>query len=102
MKIPDIPSNEIARQAALERSGLLDTDAEERFDRLTRMARYAFDAPIAIVSLIDKNRQWFKSVQGLSITETPVTSHSATTPFITPTYLSLRTPSKTIASSTTR
>jgi PAS domain S-box-containing protein len=71
MKIPDIPSNEIARQAALERSGLLDTDAEERFDRLTRMARYAFDAPIAIVSLIDKNRQWFKSVQGLSITETP-------------------------------
>ena len=70
MKAPEIPSEEIERQAALERTGLLDTEPEERFDRYTRMARKAFRVPIALVSLVDKNRQWFKSCQGLDALET--------------------------------
>ena len=51
-------------------SGLLDSDPEERFDRLTRLAQEIFDAPIALVSLVDETRQWFKSNQGLSASET--------------------------------
>ena len=70
MKAPEIPPEETERQAALERTGLLDTEPEERFDRYTRMARKAFRVPIALVSLVDKNRQWFKSCQGLAASET--------------------------------
>ncbi|MHA7808972.1 MAG: PAS domain S-box protein [Marinobacter adhaerens] len=70
MKAPEIPSEEVERQAALERTGLLDTEPEERFDRYTRMARKAFRVPIALVSLVDENRQWFKSCQGLAASET--------------------------------
>ena len=51
--------------------GLLDTPAEERFDRITRIARRAFGTKIAVVSLVDADRQWFKSSQGLEISETP-------------------------------
>src|SRR5690606_34320077 len=50
---------------------LLDTAPEERFDRLTRLARRLFDVPIALVSLVDTNRQWFKSSAGLDASETP-------------------------------
>jgi len=50
---------------------LLDSAPEERFDRLTRLARHIFDVPFALVSLVDQDRQWFKSRQGLAITETP-------------------------------
>jgi PAS domain S-box-containing protein len=71
MKAPEIPSNELERQFALDQSGLLDSGPEERFDRLTRMACKIFDVPIALVSLIDRNRQWFKSCQGLAAPETP-------------------------------
>lgn len=71
MKAPEFPENEAERQAALDRSGLLVTGPEERFDRLTRMARIAFRVPIALVSLIDRERQWFKSRQGLGAEETP-------------------------------
>ena len=70
MKAPDLPPEELERQAALERTGLLDTEPEERFDRFTRMACKAFRVPIALVSLVDENRQWFKSCQGLSASET--------------------------------
>ena len=49
----------------------MDTPQEERFDRLTRMARRLFDVPIALVSLVDKDRQWFKSRIGLPVSETP-------------------------------
>lgn len=70
MKAPEIPIDEPQRQAALDHSGLLDTEPEERFDRFTRMARNAFRVPIALVSLIDRDRQWFKSCQGLSASET--------------------------------
>ncbi|AOY89655.1 diguanylate cyclase [Marinobacter salinus] len=71
MQTPDFPSHEQARQSALDQAGLLDSSPEERFDRFTRMACKMFNVPIALVSLIDKNRQWFKSCQGLAVPETP-------------------------------
>jgi diguanylate cyclase (GGDEF)-like protein len=66
-----LPVNETPRLATLRSLRLLDTPAEERFDRLTRLARRVFDVPIALVSLIDENRQWFKSCAGLGVSETP-------------------------------
>lgn len=71
MHSPDFPNNEAQRQAALDNASLLDTHPEERFDRFTRMASTAFGVPIALVSLVDTNRQWFKSCQGLPVSETP-------------------------------
>lgn len=50
---------------------ILDTPPEERFDRLTRLAQHLLKVPIAVVSLVDSNRQWFKSCQGLDASETP-------------------------------
>jgi diguanylate cyclase (GGDEF)-like protein len=50
---------------------LLDTPPEERFDRLTRVARRLFDTPIALMSLVDADRQWFKSRPGLDFPQTP-------------------------------
>jgi PAS domain S-box-containing protein len=65
-----LPATETARLAALRDLGLLDTPAEERFDRLTRLACLTFKVPIALVSLVDAERQWFKSRQGLEVCET--------------------------------
>lgn len=62
--------NEQQRLDALYRLGVLDTPSEERFDRITRLAQHLFDVPIALVSLVDRDRQWFKSRQGLSACET--------------------------------
>ena len=59
------------RLQALHDLDILDTPAEERFDRLTRLARRLFDVPIALVSLVDSERQWFKSHDGLDVSETP-------------------------------
>ncbi len=70
MLVPTKTENEITRIATLRSFNLLDTSAEERFDRLTRLARRLFDVPIALVSLVDVDRQWFKSCIGLSVTET--------------------------------
>ena len=70
MKAPDTPQHEATRLIALRSLRILDTPAEERFDRLTRLAKRIFDAPIALISLVDENRQWFKSSVGLSINET--------------------------------
>jgi phosphoribosyl 1,2-cyclic phosphodiesterase/GAF domain-containing protein len=67
---PPSPPDEPARLAAVRKSGLLDTAAEERFDRLTRLAQRLFEVPIALVSLVDAERQWFKSRQGLEVAET--------------------------------
>ncbi|MBC7453095.1 MAG: PAS domain S-box protein [Massilia sp.] len=50
---------------------MLDTLPEDRFDRITRLAAHFFDVPIALVSLVDERRQWFKSRYGLSVGETP-------------------------------
>ncbi|MFT6984636.1 MAG: diguanylate cyclase (GGDEF)-like protein [Psychromonas sp.] len=70
MKKPDIPLNEKKRLETLRSLDVLDTEAEERFDRLTRIAKRMFRVPIALVSLVDENRQWFKSCVGLSASET--------------------------------
>jgi len=67
---PDIPAEESCRMETLRSLGILDTLPEERFDRLTRMAKRIFDVPIALVSIVDENRQWFKSCMGLSASET--------------------------------
>jgi len=66
--------NEEARLQALWASGLLDTPAEPAFDALTKIAATAAKAPVALVSLVDKDRQWFKSRHGLDLEETPRTS----------------------------
>ena len=65
-----LPRNERQRIDALRRLSILDTPPEERFDRLTRLAQRLFDVPIALVSLVDTDRQWFKSCQGLGGRET--------------------------------
>ncbi|GLS91026.1 GGDEF domain-containing protein [Psychromonas marina] len=70
MKKPEIPNNEKQRLKTLKSLEVLDTKFEERFDRITRMAKRMFDVPIALVSLIDENRQWFKSCVGLTVRET--------------------------------
>lgn len=71
MQTPAVPENEIERLRALRALNILDTDTEERFDRVTRLAKRVFQVPICLVSLVDENRQWFKSCQGLSVPETP-------------------------------
>ncbi len=70
MKKPDTPKNEATRIQTLNSLDILDTSSDERFDRLTRMAKRLFDVPIALVSLVDADRQWFKSCIGLDVSET--------------------------------
>ncbi len=68
---PIKPQEELARVTELHDLCVLDTPPEERFDRLTRIAKRLFNVDIAVVSLIDHDRQWFKSRQGLDASETP-------------------------------
>ena len=65
------PLDDEARVAALRRLRILDTPYEERFDRIARVAAATFGVPIALVSLVDANRQWFKACLGLEDRETP-------------------------------
>ena len=67
---PEI-ADEVERLSALCRLNLLDTPPDERFERITRSAQRMFNVPIALVTLIDSNRQWFKSRAGLALAETP-------------------------------
>ena len=71
MITPKIPNNEATRLETLRALRILDSAPEERFDRLTRMAKRMFGVPISLVSIVDSDRQWFKSAQGLDATETP-------------------------------
>jgi PAS domain S-box-containing protein len=64
--LPDEPS----RISALHDLRILDTPPEARFDRITRLAQHLFDVPIVLVSLVDTDRQWFKSCQGLLASQT--------------------------------
>jgi GAF domain-containing protein len=64
------PDNEEARIVALEKYAILDTDPEQAFDDLTLLASFVCRTPIALISLVDEDRQWFKSRVGLNATET--------------------------------
>ncbi len=79
-----LPPDENARLAALGRYRVMDTPAEAAFDELTRQAREICGVPMALISLVDGKRQWFKSRVGLSLTETPrehsFCSHALLTP----------------------
>jgi PAS domain S-box-containing protein len=66
-----LPDDEPARLDRLQGLGLLDTPPSERFDRLTRLTSSILGVPIALVSLIDSDRQWFKSKVGLEVSQTP-------------------------------
>lgn len=65
-----MPTDESARLAALRRYRILDTDPERQFDDLTALASHICGAPIALITLVDEDRQWFKSRIGVSVTET--------------------------------
>jgi len=68
---PPIPDDEAERLATLQALRILDTPPEERFDRFTRLAKRLFGVPIVAITLIDAERQWHKSVQGLELAELP-------------------------------
>jgi len=70
MVAPQMPADEAQRLAALQRLALLDTPATESFDRITRLAAKALGVPMLLVSLVDADRQWFKSCVGLDATQT--------------------------------
>ncbi|ASP49670.1 sensor domain-containing diguanylate cyclase [Cognaticolwellia beringensis] len=69
MTKPKLPEDEQARNETLKLLNILDTQQDERFDRLTRMAQKMFNVPIAVVSLVDEERIWFKSCVGLPVRE---------------------------------
>ena len=61
MILAPIPEYDSQRLKALRKLLILDTPSEERFDRITQFAMREFDMPMALVSLVDRDRQWFKS-----------------------------------------
>lgn len=71
MKFPGIPENEEERLKSLYLADLLDTGADERFDRLTRIAKKIFQVPVVLISLLDRDRQWLLACEGLGTRETP-------------------------------
>ncbi|WP_217514307.1 ATP-binding protein [Vibrio metschnikovii] len=71
MQVPPLPEEESERQKTLDKTGLLNSGSEARFDRITRLAQQIFFVPIALISLVDRDRQWFKSRQGLDAQQTP-------------------------------
>ena len=64
------PANEEARIIALDKYGILDTDPEQSFDDFTLLASFVCRTPIALISLVDEDRQWFKSRVGIDASET--------------------------------
>lgn len=70
MQKPFLPPNETERLSTLYHTGLLDSKNEVRFDRLTQLIKQCLHVEIALISLVDKDRQWFKSRQGLSACQT--------------------------------
>ena len=70
MQSPLKPENETLRLQALSDAALLDTEADPRFDRLTQLVKQCLNTDIVLISLVDSERQWFKSRQGLDACET--------------------------------
>ncbi len=70
MAKPPIPNDESSRVSDLRNLHILDTDPEEKFDLITRLSAQIFDVPISLISLVDSERQWFKSRYGLVEKET--------------------------------
>ncbi len=66
-----LPPDEEDRLSALKATEILDTAPEEAFERIVDLALSVFDVPIAVVSMVDRERQWFKAVRGLPVRETP-------------------------------
>jgi two-component system, NtrC family, sensor kinase len=64
------PITDAARVAALQKYAILDTEPEQAFDDLTLLASYICKTPIALISLVDEDRQWFKSKVGISVSQT--------------------------------
>ncbi|HEY9782024.1 MAG TPA: hypothetical protein V6D09_18025 [Leptolyngbyaceae cyanobacterium] len=71
MRIPPLHPDEAGRLEALNSYKILDTLPEQAFDDLAALAAYICGTPIALISLVDVHRQWFKSKVGLEATETP-------------------------------
>ncbi|GGY15515.1 diguanylate cyclase [Massilia dura] len=68
---PPLPANEVGRIAALHSLRLLDSAPEPEFDRITRLASRLLGVPVTLFSLVDRDRQWFKSRVGTAVEETP-------------------------------
>ncbi len=69
MKDNIIPSNETERMEALRKYNILDTPPDGAFDHITKLAATIFGVPIAIISLVDSDRIWFKSAHGLAVNQ---------------------------------
>lgn len=68
---PTLQRDDAARVAALQKYAILDTEPEQAFEDLVLLAAYICGTPMAMISLVDENRQWFKSKIGLPVSETP-------------------------------
>ncbi|WP_311221399.1 MULTISPECIES: hypothetical protein [unclassified Acidovorax] len=71
MQEPTTPANEDDRLRVLRELLILDTPPEERVDRIAAFAAQEFDAPMALITLVDADRQWFKARVGMDLAETP-------------------------------
>lgn len=71
MTVSPVPANEEARLAALQRYDILDTDPDRALDEVVQLAATICGTPIALLSLVDSSRQWFKARVGLTVMETP-------------------------------
>ena len=84
MIAPTTPLNEVERLQKLYTLGILDTEQESDFDYITKLAAYICNTPVALVTLVDEDRQWFKSKVGMSICETSRESSFCAHAILTP------------------